>query len=69
MGLEHQPAIIEVTVTFSVAVGLIKDEVVSRLDDFFKQEVVEALTPDTALMNTMLEDAGLPLEVVATSSP
>lgn len=69
MGLGHLPAMIEVTVTFNVAVSLIKNEIGQKLEDFFKQEISEALIPDQALMNTMLEDAGLPLEVVATSSP
>lgn len=55
---------VEVLVNLKVTVALAAGAAGLAITDYFEHEIRDALTPSIALCNTLLDDAGLPLEVL-----
>jgi hypothetical protein len=66
MGATHPQESREVTVTLSVVVEVSPNSDGLVLADFFDHEINDALTPDAALLDELLVNAGLPLKVIRT---
>lgn len=51
-------------VSYLVKISLTADGSITSISELFSHELRDTLTPDVELLNAMLENAGLPIQVV-----